>query len=140
MPELTIEKALELAVDAHKAGDFTEADKYYTAILKIAPNHPDANHNMGVLAVNLNKTDKSLPFFWNAVKSNPTIQQFWLSLIDTLVTLSQEAEAKSAIQQAQENGVDENALKAFLEKLKAQETTKLNLNQETNATSTPKSE
>jgi len=27
-----------------------EADRLYTAILQAQPKHPDANHNMGVLA------------------------------------------------------------------------------------------
>ena len=53
MIELTLDQALMKGVEAHKAGQVTEADQYYTAILKVQPKHPDANHNMGVLAVGL---------------------------------------------------------------------------------------
>ena len=49
--ELTIKQALQKAVEAHKAGQIQEADSLYTAILRAQPKHPDANHNMGVLAV-----------------------------------------------------------------------------------------
>ncbi len=49
--ELTLDQALQKGIEAHKAGKVQEADRYYTAILKAQPNHPDANHNMGVLAV-----------------------------------------------------------------------------------------
>ncbi len=60
--ELTIDEALRRGIAAHREGKFQEADKLYTAILKAQPEHPDANHNMGVLAVSLNKVEASLPF------------------------------------------------------------------------------
>ena len=53
--ELTVDQALQKGVEAHKAGKAQEADQYYTAILKANPKHPDANHNMGVLAVGVGK-------------------------------------------------------------------------------------
>ena len=59
---LTLNEALLKGVEAHKSGNIKDADIYYTAILKAQPNHPDANHNMGVLAVGLKKTKESLPF------------------------------------------------------------------------------
>ena len=61
--ELTLEQALQKGVEAHKAGKVEEADRYYTAILKAQPKHPDANHNMGVLAVGVGKVQQALPFF-----------------------------------------------------------------------------
>ena len=51
--ELTLDQALQKGVEAHKAGKVQEADQLYTAILKANPKHPDANHNMGVLAVGI---------------------------------------------------------------------------------------
>jgi len=59
--ELTLDQALKKGVEAHKAGQVQEADRYYTAILKANPNHTDANHNMGVLAVGVGKVEQSLP-------------------------------------------------------------------------------
>ena len=47
--ELTLDQALQKAVEAHKAGQIQEADRLYTALLQAQPKHPDANHNMGVL-------------------------------------------------------------------------------------------
>ena len=48
--QLTIDQALQKAMEAYKAGQVQEADRLYTAILKAQPKHPDANHNLGVLA------------------------------------------------------------------------------------------
>ena len=45
---------IEQAVEAHRAGKLEQAEALYRAILKDQPQHPDANHNLGVLAVSLN--------------------------------------------------------------------------------------
>ena len=65
---MTLEEALQLGVEAHKAGELQKADQYYTAILKKQPNHPDANHNLGVLAVGVNKVEQAIPFFRKALE------------------------------------------------------------------------
>ena len=69
--ELTLDQALQKGIQAHKAGKAQEADRYYTGILKAHPKHPDANHNMGVLAVGLGKVEAALPFFKTALEVNP---------------------------------------------------------------------
>ena len=51
--ELTIEQALRQGIAAHKEGKIQEAERLYRAILKSQPTHPDANHNLGVLALSL---------------------------------------------------------------------------------------
>ena len=61
--ELTLDQALQKAIEVHKAGQIQEADRLYKAILQAQPKHPDANHNMGVLAVSVGKVKESLPFF-----------------------------------------------------------------------------
>ena len=71
--ELTLEEALQKAVEAHKAGQIQEADRLYTAILQAQPKHPDANHNMGVLAVGVGKVQEALPFFKTALEADPSI-------------------------------------------------------------------
>ena len=104
MTELTIDQALQQGVEAHKAGHVQEADRLYTAILKAQPKHPDANHNMGVLAVGVGKVEQALPFFKTALEANPATAQFWLSYIDALVRLDKLAEAKAVLDQAKSKG------------------------------------
>ena len=103
--ELTLDQALQKGIEAHKAGQVQEADRYYTAILKVSPKHPDANHNMGLLAVGVGKVTVALPFFKKALAVNPNISQFWLSYIDALVKLAKIDDAKAALDQAKSNGV-----------------------------------
>ena len=103
--ELTLDQALKKGVEAHKAGKLQEADRYYTAILKAKPKHPDANHNMGVLAIAVGKIQEALPFFKTALEANPSIDQFWLSYIDALMKLNRVADAKAVFDQAKSKGV-----------------------------------
>ena len=69
--ELTIEQALQRGIAAHKEGKLQDAEQLYRAILRSHPAHPDANHNLGVLAVSVNKAEAALPLFEAALKSNP---------------------------------------------------------------------
>ena len=71
--ELTLDEVLQKAIEAHKAGQIQEAERLYTAILQAQPKHPDANHNMGVLAVSIGKVQEALPFFKTALEANSQI-------------------------------------------------------------------
>ena len=102
--ELTLDQALQKGIEAHKAGQVQEADRLYTAILKAQPKHPDANHNMGVLAVGVGKVQEALPFFKTALEANPNTAQFWLSYIDALIKLERLADAKAMFDQAKSKG------------------------------------
>ena len=59
--ELTIEQTLKQGVTAHKEGELEDAERLYQTILQSQPKHPDANHNLGLIAVSVNKADKALP-------------------------------------------------------------------------------
>ena len=65
--ELTIEQALQQGVAAHREGKLQEAERLYRAILQSQPLHPDANHNLGSLAVSLSKAEAALPLFITAL-------------------------------------------------------------------------
>ena len=69
--EMTIEQALQQGVAAHKEGNLEDAERLYRAILQSQPQHPDANHNLGVLAVSVNKADAALPLFKAALEAVP---------------------------------------------------------------------
>ena len=115
--ELTLEQALQEGIAAHKAGKVQEADQYYSAILKAQPKHPDANHNMGVLAVGIGKVQEALPFFKKAIEANANIAQFWLSYIDALIKLNQLEKAKDVLAKAKRNGATGDRFDQIEEKL-----------------------
>ena len=75
--ELTIDQAMQQGVIAHNQGKLNIAESFYRNILRIQPFHPDANHNLGVLAISCNKSESALPLFKIALKGNPKNEQFW---------------------------------------------------------------
>ena len=130
--ELTIEQALQQGVAAHKEGKLEEAERLYRAILQSQPLHPDASHNLGLIAVSVNKADVALPLFKTALEANPKMEQFWLSYIDALIKEQQLDNAKQVFEQAKKHGVDGERLIS----LEAQLSSK-NLNPNTTTVSPP---
>ena len=118
--ELTIEQALQQGIAAHKEGKLQEAERLYRAILQSQPLHPDANHNLGVLAVSVNKAEAALPLFKTALEANPKIEQFWLSYIDALIKTEKFDTAREAVADAQQVGVTAVKLQIFGEKLQSE--------------------
>ena len=102
--ELTLDEALKKGMEAHKAGQIQEAKRLYTAILNVQPKHPDANHNMGALAVGVGQVQEALPFFRAALVANPSIGQFWVSYIGALIKLGRLSDAQATLDQAKDKG------------------------------------
>ena len=69
--KLTIQEALNKGINYHQMGDLHNASIYYRSILQTHPNHPDANHNLGVLTLSVGKKSLSLPLFLKAVERFP---------------------------------------------------------------------
>ena len=115
----TIEAVLQNAVAAHKNGRLEEAEQLYKTILYSQPAHPDASHNLGILAVSAKKVDLALPLFKTALEANPKIEQFWVSYIDALIKDNQIKNAKRTIIKAKKKGFDAKRLESLLSQSKA---------------------
>ena len=114
--ELTIEQALQQGIAAHREGKIQDAERLYRAILQSQPLNPDANHNLGLIAVSVNKTEAALPLFKTALKASPKIEQFWLSYIDALIKDNQINNAKRVIKKAKKKGFSSVKLDALAAK------------------------
>ena len=118
-----MEDALKKGVEAHKLGQLDEAERFYTAVLKVEPEHPEANHNLGFLALSLGKIEKALPFLRKALQVNNESGQFWVSYIDALIRSNQKEEAKKYLKQARAKGGKGDAFDNLEKKLQALENT-----------------
>lgn len=107
---------LQSAVIHQQAGRFEDAARQYRAILQVAPCHPEANHNMGVLAVQMQQAELGLTYLIAALEADPACGQYWTSYIDALYQAGQLEEARQMLALAQQQGlqgedVDELALR-----------------------------
>ena len=99
-----VEGIFQKGVDFQKSGKVEIAWQLYSAVLKTRPEHPAANHNMGVLAVKVGKVQEALLFFEAALEANPAPPQFFLSYIDALIKLEKLTDAKAVLVQAKSKG------------------------------------
>ena len=115
--ELTIDQALQQAVAAHREGKLQDAERLYRSVLQAQPKHPDANHNLGVLAVAVGRSLEALPFFEQALGANSKVEQFWVSYIDALIKVDRLNEAREVLARGEQSGVSAENLAAFYQKL-----------------------
>ena len=115
---LPLEVALRQAVAHHQAGRLQEAERLYRGILQAQPDHPDANHNLGVLAVQAKQPAAGLPHFKIALESVPNRGQYWLSYIDALIRAGQIDAARQVLAQGRQRGLQGEAVEALAERLK----------------------
>ena len=95
-----IESILQKGVAAHAQGKLQTAERLYHRVLKSYPHQPDANHNLGVMALSANDNSRALELFKTALKANSKIEQYWLSYIDALIHTRDLAQAQKAVKLA----------------------------------------
>nr|WP_190272145.1 methyltransferase domain-containing protein [Sideroxydans lithotrophicus] len=86
--------------------------------MKLDPHHAKANHNLGVLSVQMGQSEAGLAYFAAALEADPAHGQYWLSYIDTLHLAGQSEEARQVLALARQSGLqgdDVDALEASLE-------------------------
>ena len=103
-----VDTTLEHAISAHESGNLVLAGEKYLEILNLDPKHPDANHNFGLIALKMDEQAMAVQFFKNAIEANPTVTEYWVSCINTLIELKDSKNAQIALDKAKEVGhVDE---------------------------------
>ena len=107
---MELEQALLKGINAHKAGDLEKANSYYSSVLQSQPAHPEANHNMGILATTSGQNSEAMFFFKKAVEVKPDFLQYWISYILILIELRQSEDAEKALLEAKKKGLDDSSV------------------------------
>ena len=115
---IAADSVLQQAIAHHQAGRLQEAERLYRGILQSQPGHPDANHNLGVLAVQVKQPVGALPHFKAALEANPSQGQYWLSYIDALMQTGQIDAARQVLAQGRQRGLSGEAVEALVVRLK----------------------
>lgn len=111
--ELTLAEVLERGVAAQRAGEFQDAERLYRSILAVQSDHPDANHNLGLLLAAHQQIGEAIPLFRAAIRANPSVEQFWLSLIGALIKEHQFGGVRQALLDARQAGASGEKLDAL---------------------------
>lgn len=116
--ELSVAEVLQRSINAHTEGNLQDAERLYRAILESQPDHPDANHNLGLLLVGQRRITEALPLFRKALQANSRVEQFWLTLISALIEAFAIDEVRQALLDARLAGVSKHKLDAMEAQLK----------------------
>ena len=73
MPRVTIEQAVQIALQHHQAGRIAEAEKIYREVLNQRPNQADALHLLGVIALQVSRFDDAVDLISRAVELMPDL-------------------------------------------------------------------
>jgi tetratricopeptide (TPR) repeat protein len=114
---MTINQALFKAVEEFKSGDVAAAKKLFSKIIKIEPNHSDANNNMGIILLESGNLAEAVPFIKTALESNFNIAQYWFNYIDVLFKLGRFTEALELLAVARDKGCKGQAFDELEEKI-----------------------
>ena len=78
--ELTLDEALQYAIDLHRTNRFDGAEALYRRILEAAPDHPDALHFLGVLLHQRGKSAEAIELINRAISFAPRHPDFHVNL------------------------------------------------------------
>jgi tetratricopeptide (TPR) repeat protein len=95
---------------AQNADDLRRAEELYLMALDEDPQHPDANHNLGLLYLSVNLSEKALPLLRKALEARPEFDHFWVSYFHGLVYNKMFAEGQAILEAGTENGLDRDTL------------------------------
>jgi len=103
-------EALRQAVTLHQAGRLQEAEQWYRALLQAAPDHADANHNLGLLLRSSQSLEAGLPYLQRAANIDPAHPQFAVSYSSALLDAGRAGDAANMLDRAFSGGLDTPAL------------------------------
>jgi protein O-GlcNAc transferase len=95
-----IRPLFEEARDQHRAGDLSQAERGYRAVLRLAPQHPDALHLLGVLAYQIERYDDSIRLISQAIANLATVAAYHSNLGNTRKAIGQLDQAEASYRRA----------------------------------------
>ena len=104
--EEIIQEAISKGVEMHVAGEYDLASQLYESVIKLQADHADANHNMGLLKLDIGHDAEALPYLQTALQLDTSIAQFWLSYLKALINLERLDEASRILDLAKESGFE----------------------------------
>ena len=84
LADMTIQQALEVAIQHHQSGRLAEAEALYRQILAVDPRHADALHLLGVAAAQSGRHDVAVELMTKAVSLKPNYPQAHTNLGNAL--------------------------------------------------------
>lgn len=98
--ELSIEDAVDLAIQYHQAGQLAEAGSIYRQVLQVDPRHADALHYLGVISHQQEDPETAVELISKAIQSAPDNASYHSNLGEAFRALGRFDEATAAYEKA----------------------------------------
>jgi predicted O-linked N-acetylglucosamine transferase (SPINDLY family) len=115
--EQALAQVLGAAIEHHQKNEVEEAKALYRIVLDANPAHPDANHNLGALALQQRDFERAVTHFEAAVGANPDQGHYWASYINALTVSGQTSAAWVALEMAQQRGMKGPTVDLLIQRL-----------------------
>ena len=112
-----LQQTMDMALECHRSQQLQEAAALYEAVLRLHPQHPDANHNLGAIAVEIGNYMDAIPFLQAALQTNPKSDPYWTSLIDALIQANEHVLATDILEDARRAGLNRRVVGELVERL-----------------------
>ena len=113
----SIDQTIDQAVRHQAGGRLQEAEQLYRSVLAANPQHAEANHNLGVLLLELNRMQDALRHLKAALDAEPRDGQLWVSYIDALIHAGQFQEARTVLAAGRHRGLAGGAVDSLQQRL-----------------------
>ena len=100
MPDITLEQAMQLALDAHSRRDPARAETLCREVLQQRPDQPDAVHLLGLIAFDSGHADAGIRLLARSVALAPQMGPYHENLIKALIRSGRRDEALQAARDA----------------------------------------
>jgi protein O-GlcNAc transferase len=115
--EQALEKVLQLALNHQQSGHLEEAESLYRSILQTRADHPQANHHLGLLAVQARQPEAGLPYLAAALEANPVEGSYWIGYIDALLQAGEIETARQVLEVGRQHGLEGNEVEAMARRM-----------------------
>ena len=112
-----LQQTMDLALQCHRTQQLQEAATLYQAVLRLQPEHADANHNFGAIAVEQGNPLDAIPFLQAALQANPKSDPYWTSLVDALIQAGEYVLATDILEDARRAGLNRGVVGELVERL-----------------------
>jgi protein O-GlcNAc transferase len=100
MSQVTLDQAMQIAMEHHHAGRLQQAEQIYRQILEHSPDHAPAHHNLAVALTEVGQLDEAIAACRRAVDIAPGSPEIHCALGNALAANGQSDEAIAAYRQA----------------------------------------
>jgi len=99
------DQAIDQAIQHQANGRLEEAEQLYRKVLAADARHAEANHNLGVLLLQLNRMQEALQHLKSALEAAPRDAQLWVSYVDALIHAGRYQDARTVLESGRRRGL-----------------------------------